>query len=461
MAFRPEVEQFQHMNHVAGWRGLAARIRNSRFVRGVMVLAGGTALGQVISVAASPLITRLYDPEAFGILSVYASLLSIISIVAALRYEYAIPLPEDELTATELLFLSLITVIAVSSIVAIAVWLGGDGISALMGTPELQPFLWLLPVGVFIAGLNQVLTYWTIRHRDYARLARRTIGRSAGGVAVQSGLGFLGVGALGLLLGELIGRAGGSANLGIAAWQRVRHEVHGLTVRGIRRAARSYIRFPLLSSGSSLLNSAGIFLPPVLITSGYGLHVSGLFALANRMLEVPIRLVGTSVANVYLAEAAGLLRSDPARLRRMFHRTALRLLVIGGIPAITAGLVSPWIFAIVFGEDWRDAGAYAQVLAPYIAARFVVLPISQTLNILNRQDIQLLWDAGRLVVVVVSLLGAARLGWPPRLAIFVFGIGMLLCYLTLFLLAARALSRFEPLAVGVQAQGSDQPAAVG
>lgn len=435
------------MEYVASWRGLVERLRSSRFVRGVMVLAGGTALGQAISLAASPVITRLYAAEAFGLLSVYASLLSIVSIVAAMRYEYAIPLPEDEVTATELLFLSLALVVVVSSFVAVGVWWLGDRLSVWLGAPGLAPYLWLLPVGVFVTGLNQVLTYWTIRHRDYGRLARRTVTRSVGAVAVQTGLGWFGAGPVGLLLGELVGRAGGSTNLGVAAWQRVRHQIGQVTVEGIRRAARAYIRFPMLSSGSSLLNSAGVFLPPILITAGYGLQVSGLFALAHRILDAPVRLIGMSVSNVYLAEAAALARTDPVRLRRMFQQTTVRLLLVGGMPAAVVGVMSPWIFATVFGEEWREAGVYAQLLAPYVAARFVVLPISQTLNILNRQDVQLVWDATRLGVVAAALLGAAHMGWSPRTAILGFGLGMFVCYLTLYVLVARTLLRLESTAV--------------
>jgi len=66
------------------------------FVRSVSVLVGGTAGAQILLVLAAPLLTRLYTPEDFGLLAVYASLLALIGVISSLRYELAIPLPEDD-----------------------------------------------------------------------------------------------------------------------------------------------------------------------------------------------------------------------------------------------------------------------------------------------------------------------------------------------------------------------------
>ncbi|MGQ9623675.1 MAG: lipopolysaccharide biosynthesis protein, partial [Candidatus Caldatribacteriaceae bacterium] len=76
-----------------------------RFGRSVLLLAGGTALGQAVTVLVSPILTRLYSPEDFGVFGVYASLLGIVAVIASLRYEYAIPLPEEDETAANILAL--------------------------------------------------------------------------------------------------------------------------------------------------------------------------------------------------------------------------------------------------------------------------------------------------------------------------------------------------------------------
>ena len=56
----------------------------------------GTALSNLLIILTTPLLTRLYTPEEFGVYSVFLSLLFIGTILVSLRYETAIPLPEDD-----------------------------------------------------------------------------------------------------------------------------------------------------------------------------------------------------------------------------------------------------------------------------------------------------------------------------------------------------------------------------
>ena len=69
------------------------------FFRHVLVLVTGTTLAQLLAVAASPILTRLYSPEEFGLLTVYTAVLYIFALMGTLQYENAIPLPEDEESA--------------------------------------------------------------------------------------------------------------------------------------------------------------------------------------------------------------------------------------------------------------------------------------------------------------------------------------------------------------------------
>lgn len=77
-------------------RSLERLLPRNYFARGVSILVSGTAAAQALTVLAAPLLTRLYSPDDFGLLAVYASLLSLIMVVSSLRYKLAIRLPEDD-----------------------------------------------------------------------------------------------------------------------------------------------------------------------------------------------------------------------------------------------------------------------------------------------------------------------------------------------------------------------------
>ena len=183
-------------------RGLLPK---GRLRRAVVVLMTGSAFGQLLVLAASPLLTRLYTPEDFGVLGVFTALLMIFGIAVSLRYELAIPLAEDDARMVNLLALSLVLTLLVSSLVGVAVWLRGELLAGWLKTEALWPLLWLLPIGLLAMGCNRALIHWAIRRQKFGQIARRQIGRSVGQVIIQIGCGYLALGPIGLLLDAVMG----------------------------------------------------------------------------------------------------------------------------------------------------------------------------------------------------------------------------------------------------------------
>ncbi|MEW6216689.1 MAG: oligosaccharide flippase family protein, partial [Candidatus Bipolaricaulota bacterium] len=247
------------------------------FGRSVAVLAGGTALGQTVTILASPLLTRLYDPQDFGIAAVYTSLLSIFSVVASLRYELAIPLPEEEPTAANVLWFSLLMVGLTACVAGLGVWFLGGKLVHLVNSPGLRPFLWLLPLGMALVGTYQVFSYWAIRREAFPRLARTKVTQGVSSVAVQLLFGFAYAGPLGLLLGRVVGQAAGVGTLALLARRRDAEALRAWSWQRMRYVALRYRRFPMLSSGAALINALGLQVPVLLLSSLYGAQVVGHF----------------------------------------------------------------------------------------------------------------------------------------------------------------------------------------
>ncbi len=413
------------------------------FARRIAVLVGGTGAAQGIALLAAPVLTRLYMPGDYGILSVYVSLSSILLAIAALRFELAVPLAPDDRTAAGVTVLSLVTVGLLSTVTLVLFWLGGDAIATAVNISRLRGFLWLVPFTVLGGGVYQVLSCWAIRQGAYASLAATRVAQSIGQVATQVVFGLILAGPVGLIVGDAVGRAGGSGSLALRAWRQTGGLFRSVTAADLWRAAVRYRTFPLLSSGSALLNSAGVYGPPLLITALYGAQVGGWFALAQRMVALPLGLLGNSVAQVYLSEASRLIQTEPARLGRVIQQTAMALLFTGAIPALALLAFGPALFSVAFGDEWRMAGEYGRLLSIMLLAQFVVVPLSQTLNILERQDLQLFWDLCRVALVLGTVLLVYQHGGAPDIAVASYSIAMLAMYVGLFWLiriAVRAWS---------------------
>ena len=74
-------------------------------------------------------------------------------------------------------------------------------------------------------------------------------------------------------------------------------------------------------------------------------------------------------------------------------------------------------------------------MSPMFLAQFIAVPLSATFNVLERQDLQLWWDIGRLVYVVASLLLAQRLGLSGTVAVALYSTVMFAGYVLLFSLS--------------------------
>jgi O-antigen/teichoic acid export membrane protein len=272
-----------------------------------------------------------------------------------------------------------------------------------------------------------VLTQWSMRVADYNVVNVSRLTQSVTLVAGQVVGALSGFGGTGLMAGDAVGRLAGAASLWHKAWGTHRPVFRALRARDLREMALRYRRFPLISSGSALVNVGGIVLPTIFL-SAFGAAPLGWFALVDRVIGSPSSLVGLGVLQVYSAKAAKLAHDDPEALRTLFRDVMLRLAWTGILPFAALASLGPWAFAFVFGESWRPAGEYARVLALMQYVGFVTWPLLHTLNILEHQGWQLVWDIGRLVACALAMWAAARFGGSAMWVVVAYSFSMLLCY---------------------------------
>lgn len=431
------------------WRRIQSRFPDSPFLRGVTQLTGATLAGQAIVLLAVPLLTRLYDPQAFGAAAVFASLTSILYPVSSLRYELAIPLPKEDEAAASLLVLSLLLLFPTAIVTAFVIWLVGSDLAELTNSTAIAAYLWVVPLGLFGVGALQAVTLWAVRLGDYRAVARSRIFQGFGLVLVQAGGALVfGPSVPWLLGGQLVGQTLGLGSVSRDAWRRSHRLFRSINLTGIMRMARRYKRFPQVSLWAGLVDSLALFVPGVLLAATYGLQAAGHYALASRVIGLPMTLVGHSVSTVYLGEASRAALETPLALQDIHHRTAKTLLVFGALPTLAMGVVSALIGGWVFGPSWSEAGLFMLILSPSYAAGLVAVPLSSTLVITEMLGREALWDSVRLLLVLASILVPFALGLGVTTAIISFSAVMVLTYAALLVLTRHA-------SKGTRTQGTD------
>lgn len=373
------------MNPISRLKALVNRLLpRASFGRSVGVLAGGTAAAQAISVLVLPVVTRLYTPEDFSVLAVYTSILSIVAAVACLRLDIAIPLPERDEDAANLLSVALLCSTAMALLAALTVWWFPDHIVNAAGQPGLRPFIWMIPLGVWMASSYSAIQFWATRKKQFAAIARTRMGQTTGSIVTQLAGGLLNaLGPFGLLLGQLIGTGAGVFGLGRAAWRDDKQTLRGITWTNMRRVLREHDRFPKYSTFEAFANNGAIQLPVIIIAATALGPEAGYLFLAMRAMAIPIGLIGGAVSQVYLSRAPEEYRSGQLG---PFTLKAISGLTRTGVgPLLFAGIVSPVAIPLIFGSNWQRAGEMIACMTPWFIFQFISSPVSMSLHVTNHQ----------------------------------------------------------------------------
>ncbi len=413
------------------------------FGRNVLVMFFGTVIGQFGTVLLAPALTRLYSPEDFGILGSFTAVVTVASVIAALRYEMAVPLAKNPKEAANLLAvcwvaLALTTLIGSILLVLLSPW--GWNIT---DYGALRAHWFLLPLGFLCIGAYQVLVYYATQQQAFQAIARTKIYQGYTGPGLQALLGALHFGPWGLILGFVVGQSTGSGLLisRLVLQPNIRQHVSLRVMRGL---ARRYVRFPLLSSWSGLINSAGTSaLLLIALPSLYSAAVAGFIFLIDRIVGRPMLMVSSSILQVYVGEVSRSRADDPAAMRIRFLRTAKIQLLIVSAWLLAVNLVAPYIFPLAFGEEWRAAVPYLQVMSLALLPQMVMHALIHTLQLLERQGLSAAWETGRLAAVAGALWGGHALGLDALHALLFYSAAQAAAQMVLFFLMLHSIQSYK------------------
>jgi O-antigen/teichoic acid export membrane protein len=418
---------------------VARLIPKSRFGRNVGILTGGTLFAQGLMALSLPVLTRLYTPADFALLAVYMAILGLLSVIACLRLNLAIPLPEQDEHAMDLVALSLAAAACFGLCLGLLVMADAKAVAGLLRQPGIQPYLWMIPVGVFLAASYNALQYWATRKQRFGLITRTRMARAVGGAGTQLGFGFAQPAPFGLLLGHLLYSGLGVVGLWRSLWKQDRELLKAVSFHSAHRTLSTYRRFPMFSVPEALFNTGGIQLPVLVIAAVAAGPEAGFLVLAMQVMGVPMGLLGSSIAQVYLAEAPRRLREGS--LGPFTRSTILGLLKIGGLPIAFLGAAAPFLFPIVFGGDWARAGVLVAWMTPWFVLQFVTSPISVVLHVTGNVIAAMFLQAFGLLLRLGLVLAAAFVAndWVAE----VYAISGMLFYAVYMIVIRKVLARHE------------------
>lgn len=408
------------------WRRLkhrAAGGASSNVFRGMAVLLAGSSIGRLIGLAAMPVLTRIYAPEDFGVLSVFTALVAMLAPLVTLRYVLALPLPRHDGTAMNLMVLSLGLTAVLSLILALLLWFLGEPFLQLFSMDALVPWWWLIAIAVLTTALYEILTYWATRKRAYRAIASTNVRQSLAGTIVKLALGFLALRPEGLLIGQVVAQAGGTTSL----WRNFRislkNNFRHVQINRIYKFAWRYRGFPIYRIPTELALRGSIHLPIFFFAFSYPSNVVGQIAIAITVTKLPVDLIAGALSRATMTEFSAIRHNKNSESYVAFSLRILSIVAAAGLPfAIVGFLYLGEMFPLIFGQRWDQSGNFAAVLV--ISAYFQAIsnPITILNSVMERHRFLLIITIQRIILITFSLLYCGFLELNPLETIWVYSL---------------------------------------
>lgn len=382
---------------------VASHLPKGRVARSIITLVSGTAMAQVITICAMPVVTRLYTPAQIGVISLFLSFYGFWGVTLSLRYEYALLIAATDVESHVVCRLAELVVVGLSVLGFPILWaLKQTNFLGFGLLPNWAP--WAAVPILLGNGWFMVYRSWALRASEVKAITSATIIRS---VFNSGGRVFLGLFALGVPALFVALFASAWASLTSVARRVTGHFAESrpahITRPQLAAVAQKFVKFPLFEAPSALVDQLGAVLPVPMVAALHGAAAAGWFGLARMLVGIPNTQIGNAVADVFQMELAhAVVGGDASRARGLFYKLMVKLAAIGLLPLIAIMAVASWAVPWAFGNRWSAAGVAAACIAPWLYAALIVGPLSRALSVLQAQEFKLIYD----ILAVVFLVAA-------------------------------------------------------
>lgn len=363
-------------------------------VRSILALLTGSVLAQLITFASSPYLSRIYPPDAFGVWAVHNSIVMILILLAAGRYELAIVLPADEQESKKILRQSFLINFCTLGVFLFFFLATASFWADFFKIPK-QPILFVcIAISTFLFTGIQILSYWNTRQKNFSLISSSRIIQSVTMLGANIIFARSPLQPWGLVLGTTLGQLVCFSYLLFFIGAR---EALPSPLTFDRTLLGRYKEFPMYSMPGALLDTFSLGIPSMLASKYFGLEAAGFYAFANRMISTPLSMIHTAVSQVFFQSFAQAVTEDPSHAKAkktLLHTWGMMAAVII-TPLLVTWVWGPELFSWVFGSQWSEAGRIASLLAPMFFFFYISAPTSSSYLALKLQHFSLyfgLWS---------------------------------------------------------------------
>ncbi len=375
----------------------------SDFIKYLLVLMSGAVVAQMLGYVFAPIITRIYDdPAQLAELGIFIRIVGVGAAFSTARYELTLPIVKNNVHSFRLYHIALritvITTLLSLLILLYPVFSGEDGVSYI--------FYALVPIAIFLTASMSMGTHWAIRMKLFKSITYSKITNSIVGNGTKVLLGLANLGYIGLIIGTVLGLL--FANVWFVRdffSSQKEYKIKSSSPRNFV-LAKEHIEFPKINLPHVLLDLGKDLMVFALILHFYDKANLGLYDHSYRMLRLPLILVGVAIGQVFFQKCSDMFNKKE-EIYPLIRKSVISLALLSIVPFTVIFFFGSDMFAYVFGEPYRMAGVYSEIMAPWFMMVFIASPVSFLPLIIKRQK------EFFILAIFASLLMVAAVSIPP------------------------------------------------
>lgn len=390
----------------------------------------GSVGGQGATLLALPIIARIYGPESFGHLGIFAGFVATFAFVGSAGYQAAFFIVRTNGAKAQIIAISVISTLTIS-LVAPTIYF-----ALLLDEHNGRAYFILVIVFVYLTTVLRSLSIvgqaYCIGSGDYIRASLCHLARSVAAIIAWLGIAYIfKPSELALYFGTFVGACAGFLPVATPLYLGVAKHIQSVTRQRLRFFACHFRRLPTLESPAMFLRQAGQHIPILLTGLLFGVAEAGIMTLVLQLAIRPAALVTYSMGNVLRRKYSKLIIGHDLQEARRVRKIGVQaLLALAALSATMLIAVAPLLRALI-GAEWHLLDLALAAAAPRLFTLIIVRPQLMLLSIERRHMTMLKIEILNFLVTIISIPFGAYLTQDFVLTIWTYSIStsfINLCY---------------------------------
>jgi O-antigen/teichoic acid export membrane protein len=357
---------------------------NNASLKGIVTLSSGTFLTQIIGLISIPILSRLFEPKDFGVFYSFVGVLQFSVLIASLKLEKAIVLPEKKKDRLYIFLLTNISGAILGLFITLLLIIAKLYLPIFLSGLEIKLLL-ILPFSILSFVCFSSLLIWFQSNEEYGKMAKLTIMQSLITMLTTILLGYIGYKSIGLIYGYIFGTIFTSLVVILIQFSNFRALTTNSTLSEFFQLLNRYKDFPKYYVPFSLFSRGLMLLAPIIFLEYYGQEITGFYSMGLRIVLVPSIILLSGVSNIFLMDA----RKEIKRSGYFYSsfKNTFKYLVLGSFIIYSFLYVFGEFFInLILGPSWNGMNSIFKLLIFIGAFEFIIQTFRNNLFVITEKQ---------------------------------------------------------------------------